>query len=135
MKPKTLSEVALQMLIESQSPFLWYGNPNILHEIYEEWRRSHGRDYGDIHPTTCISVVLSAVSRSRLFKKAGAINHLGRWYPCFEPLESKTGTTQQQIARQLLQGKKENPLKDVIGQWPGDETDQEFDQMIKDLLS
>lgn len=40
---------------------------------------------------------------------------------------------QQQIALQLRGGKKQNPIEDIIGKWPGDETDEEFEQMLKDL--
>ena len=40
---------------------------------------------------------------------------------------------QQQIAIQIREGKKNNPLDDVIGKWPGDETDEEFEQMLKAL--
>lgn len=40
---------------------------------------------------------------------------------------------QQNIALQLRDGKKANPLDDVIGKWPGDETDQEFELMLKEL--
>jgi len=40
---------------------------------------------------------------------------------------------QQQIALQLREGKKPNPLPDIIGKWPGDETDEEFEQMLKAL--
>ena len=42
-------------------------------------------------------------------------------------------STQQQIALQLRQGKKNNPLDDIIGKWPGDESDEEFEKMLKDL--
>lgn len=40
---------------------------------------------------------------------------------------------QQQIALQLREGKKRNPLDDIIGKWPGEETDEEFEKMLKDL--
>lgn len=40
---------------------------------------------------------------------------------------------QQQIALQLKEGKKHNPLDDLFGKWPGDETDEEFDEMMKSL--
>lgn len=42
-------------------------------------------------------------------------------------------TAQQQIALQLRQGKKPNPIADIIGKWPGNETDEEFEQMLKAL--
>jgi len=37
------------------------------------------------------------------------------------------------IAAQLMAGKKPNPSMDIIGTWPGDETDEEFEQMLKEL--
>lgn len=42
-------------------------------------------------------------------------------------------SVQQQIAMQLRKGKKANPLADIIGKWPGDETDEEFERMLDDL--
>lgn len=42
-------------------------------------------------------------------------------------------TMQQQIALQLREGKKRNPIDDIIGKWPGQETDEEFDMMIRDF--
>jgi hypothetical protein len=40
---------------------------------------------------------------------------------------------QQQIAFQLREGKKPNPINDIIGKWPGDETDEQFEEMLKAL--
>ncbi len=40
---------------------------------------------------------------------------------------------QQQIAMQLREGKTKNPLDEIMGQWPGDETDEEFERMLKNL--
>jgi hypothetical protein len=40
---------------------------------------------------------------------------------------------EQQILFQLKSGKKANPLSDIIGKWPGDETDEEFEKMLKEL--
>lgn len=42
-------------------------------------------------------------------------------------------TMQQQIALQIREGKKRNPIDDIIGTWPGNETDEEFEKMLKDL--
>ncbi|MEX2633658.1 MAG: hypothetical protein WD267_06465 [Balneolales bacterium] len=50
----------------------------------------------------------------------------------FSKRPHKTGV-QQQIAVQLREGKKANPLDNIIGKWPGDETDEEFEQMLKGL--
>lgn len=40
---------------------------------------------------------------------------------------------QQQIALQLREGKKPNPLPDIIGKWPGDESVDELLKMLKSL--
>jgi hypothetical protein len=45
-----------------------------------------------------------------------------------------SGTTmQQQIARQIREGKKPNPIDDIFGKWPGNESDEEFEQMLNSL--
>lgn len=40
---------------------------------------------------------------------------------------------QQQIALQIREGKKPNPIDEIFGKWPGNETDEEFEKMLKDL--
>lgn len=45
----------------------------------------------------------------------------------------KSETVEQQIQRQLLEKKGKNWLKDVVGKWPGDETDEEFEELLKHL--
>ena len=42
-------------------------------------------------------------------------------------------TVRQQIQFQLEQGKKRNPLNDIAGLWPGNETDEEFEEMLRSL--
>lgn len=42
-------------------------------------------------------------------------------------------TIEQQIERQLREGKKPNSLTDVVGKWPGDETEEEFEELLKML--
>ncbi|QOJ30066.1 MAG: hypothetical protein HRU80_14790 [Ignavibacteriales bacterium] len=42
-------------------------------------------------------------------------------------------TMKHQILRQLREGKKPNPIDDIFGKWPGQETDEEFEKMLKDL--
>lgn len=39
----------------------------------------------------------------------------------------------QQIALQLREGKKRNPIDLIFGKWPGKETEEEFEAMIKSL--
>jgi len=48
-------------------------------------------------------------------------------------MKPKFNTVEMQIEKQLRQGKKRNALADLVGQWPGDETDEEFEQLLKDL--
>lgn len=40
---------------------------------------------------------------------------------------------QQQIALQIREGKKRNPIDDIIGKWPGDESLEDLMQMLKEL--
>lgn len=40
---------------------------------------------------------------------------------------------QQQIALQIREGKKPNPIDEIFGKWPGNETDEEFEKMLKDF--
>lgn len=47
----------------------------------------------------------------------------------------KSETVEQQISRQQREGKKANPLPELVGQWPGEETDEEFEAMLKLLRS
>lgn len=41
--------------------------------------------------------------------------------------------TTQQLLFQVEKKKKSNPLKNIIGQWPGDENDEEFNDILKNL--
>lgn len=40
---------------------------------------------------------------------------------------------QQQIALQLREGKKPNPIDEIFGKWPGNESDEEFEKMLNAL--
>lgn len=42
-------------------------------------------------------------------------------------------SVEQQVAMQIKAGKQNNPLNDIFGKWPGDETDEEFNEMMKSL--
>ncbi|PIW98192.1 MAG: hypothetical protein COZ80_11880 [Ignavibacteria bacterium CG_4_8_14_3_um_filter_37_9] len=42
-------------------------------------------------------------------------------------------TTEQQILFHLKEGKNKNSLSEIIGKWPGDESDEEFEQLLKEL--
>lgn len=44
----------------------------------------------------------------------------------------KSETVEMQLERQIRE-KGSNPLAEIIGRWPGDETDKEFEQMLKAL--
>lgn len=44
----------------------------------------------------------------------------------------KSETVEMQLERQIRE-KGSNPLAKIIGKWPGDETDEEFEQMLKEL--
>jgi len=45
----------------------------------------------------------------------------------------KSRSFEQQLLFQLKEGKKKNPLSDLIGKWPGDESDEEFDKLLNNL--
>ncbi len=47
--------------------------------------------------------------------------------------KSSSLTAVQQVTEQLNKGKNKNALASLIGKWPGDETDEEFDALIKEL--
>ncbi len=47
--------------------------------------------------------------------------------------KQKHESLEEQIERQLQEGKGNNPLKMILGTWPGDETDEEFEALLKDL--
>ncbi len=40
---------------------------------------------------------------------------------------------EQQIRRQITKKPNKNWVNDIVGKWPGDESDEEFDQLLKDL--
>ena len=44
----------------------------------------------------------------------------------------KSETVAQQLERQI-RDKGGNQLSEIVGKWPGDETDEEFEQMLKEL--
>jgi len=45
----------------------------------------------------------------------------------------RSETFEQQLERQKREGKKANPLMDIVGKWPGEESEAEFEQMMKEL--
>lgn len=47
--------------------------------------------------------------------------------------KQKHESLEEQIHRQLQEGKQNNPLSIIVGTWPGKETDEEFESMLKDL--
>ncbi len=42
-------------------------------------------------------------------------------------------TIEQQINRQFQEGKKTTVLAELVGKWPGEETDEEFERMLQEL--
>lgn len=70
---------AKEVCIEKGERFVWYGNPQLCHDIYTRSGRTKA-----IHPLNVISSVLIALSKSKLWVRTGYINHMGRDYPVFE---------------------------------------------------
>jgi len=42
-------------------------------------------------------------------------------------------SARQQVLFKIKKGKSLNPLASLLGQWPGDETDEEYEQLLKDM--
>jgi beta-galactosidase beta subunit len=53
--------------------------------------------------------------------------------PTTEVIESIPTTIQDQIKKQIEEGKKPNPIDDIFGQCTDDMTDEEFEKMMEDL--
>jgi hypothetical protein len=47
--------------------------------------------------------------------------------------KQKHESLEEQIERQIQEGKENNPLKMIVGSWQGDQTDEEFEKMLNDL--
>lgn len=47
--------------------------------------------------------------------------------------KNKHESLEEQIERQMQEGKVNNPLNLIVGTWPGNESDEEFEAMLKDL--
>ena len=73
-----VDEAAAQVVRERGARAVWYGNPDLLHDIADRAGIAHS------HPLNTISTVLSQVARSPLFARAGRIEHMGRRYPVYE---------------------------------------------------
>lgn len=80
-----IEQVAKELMQETSTTYLWYGNPDFVQRVYRRYKKNIGQsDFKPTHPLNEIATVLSQVSRGRLFKRTGYINHLGRDYPVFE---------------------------------------------------
>lgn len=80
-KRRRIEDVALELLKRDGSRFVWYGNPQLAQDIY----RAAINPNGGSHPINEISAVMTALAKSKKWKLAGYINHLGRNYPLREP--------------------------------------------------
>lgn len=76
---QTTPQIALEVMRERGCSVLWYGNPDLLHEIADRagFKRSH--------PLNRTAAVVRVVGQSDEFKASGFIRHLGRRYPCYRP--------------------------------------------------
>ena len=66
-----------------------------------------------------------SIEIEKLFDQAGGDGFFSK-KPRHENLE-------EQINRQLKEGKETNPLNLIVGSWPGSETDEEFEALLKDM--
>lgn len=77
----SIAQVLKEVMIETNTPVVWYGDPDILHVVAN---RSGIYDRSkDHHPLSIFQRVLNAAERSHLFDK-GYIKHAGRQYRSFQ---------------------------------------------------
>lgn len=67
----------------------------------------------------------SAIEIERIFEASSGDSFFSK--------KPKHESVEEQINRQLQEGKENNPLKMIVGSWPGEETDEEFEALLKDL--
>lgn len=78
-------DAALEVMAETGAKHVWRGDPNLIHEIAD--RAGHKRT----HPLNCMAAVLSAIAKSKKFRRAGIIEHMGRRYPLFKRVLAGNG--------------------------------------------
>lgn len=76
-----IEDVALEVCREQPATHVWYGNPQLCQDIYARAKLKQAK-----HPLNQIAAVVSALGRSRKWKREGYINHLGRKYPVYLPV-------------------------------------------------
>jgi hypothetical protein len=67
----------------------------------------------------------SVIEISRIFEAAEGDQYFSR--------KPKAETVEQQINRQLKEKGFKNTLADIVGKWPGEETDEEFEELLQNL--
>lgn len=77
-----LADIALEVCREQGRLYVWYGNPQLCHDIYDRSGRTQGA-----HPLNVIASVVSACAKSSKWRSVGYITHLGRKYPVYEMKE------------------------------------------------
>lgn len=75
-----IDDAALEILREQKEKRVWYGDPQLCHDIYT--RSGLKKAY---HPINVISAVVAALGRSPKWRRVGYINHLRHDYPVYEP--------------------------------------------------
>ncbi|MEQ9223785.1 MAG: hypothetical protein RJQ08_11740 [Salinisphaeraceae bacterium] len=71
------ADIAIEVLREFDCSLVWYGHPNLLHEIADRAGFRRG------HPLNRTAAVVRVVGQSDRFEFAGVIRHLGREYRCY----------------------------------------------------
>lgn len=74
-----LADVAHVVMREHDRTCVWYGDPQLCQDIYSRWGGQH------THPLNTIATVVSALARSKMWRRDGYISHLGRRYPVYTP--------------------------------------------------
>lgn len=67
-------DIAIQVMEEMGCSLVWYGNPNLLHEIADR------AGFQGHHPLNRTAAVVRVIAQSPKFEHSGFIRHLGRRY-------------------------------------------------------
>lgn len=73
-------DAALQVMREQNRPRIWAGDPDLVLDVADKAGHKPG------HPINRIAAVMSALAKSKKFKRVGRIEHMGHRYPVLEPI-------------------------------------------------
>lgn len=76
---RLIADVAVEVAREQGRVFVWYGNPQLCHDIYDRSGRTNAK-----HPLNIIAAVVGACAKSSKWQRCGYITHMGKQYPVYE---------------------------------------------------